>query len=151
MRHWMRLALLALPFSPAGHAISSPDATRFAAPEVIVATGGPLTRRVVLTDFDENRRLMLAATEIAPVQSATFRSRPRIRLAMYWGVQWQGKANLPDSVTPTAAANGAQTGAFYPGFRGEPAVWLFGAYGPMRASARHVTPDGLAILARHKI
>lgn len=132
-------------------AIRLPHAPLFAAPQVIVANGGPLTHRIVLSDLDENFRLMLAASEVAQVSVSSFRQRPCIRIAMYWGHQWQGKLDLPDSVTAFAAANGAQAGAFCPAFRKQPAMWLFGAYGAAPASPRRVAAEGLAILSRHKI
>lgn len=144
-------ALMTLPLLMAGGRHRSPGASRFAAPQVIVANGGPLRQRVVLADLDENLRLMLATTAAASVQSASLKQRPRIRVAMYWGTEWKGKLDLPDSVGPIAATNGAQPGAFYPALRGQPAIWLFGAYGVTPASARLVKGEGLAILAKHKI
>jgi hypothetical protein len=151
MIRWMRVVILVLPFS-AGASSTRPDAAAvFAAPQVIVAGGGPLRQRVVLADWDQNNRLMLATTEAAAIQVESLRQRPRIRVAMYWGLQWKGRLDLPDSVTPLAATDGAQDGAFYPGFRGRPAIWLFGAYGVTPAVARHVASEGLAILAKHQI
>lgn len=150
MRSWMR-SLIVLPLSMAGITSGLLGSWRFAAPQVIVVNGGPLRQRVVLVDFEENMRLMLATTATASVQLASLRQRPRIPVAMYWGIEWMGKLDLPDSVGPIAATPGAQPGAFYPAFRGQPAIWLFGAYGVTPASARWVKGEGLAILAKHKI
>src|SRR3954469_26064737 len=151
MIRWTRVVILVLPFSVADPGARPEAAAVFAAPQVIVAGGGPLRQRVVLADWNENHRLMLATTEAAAIQIESLRQRPRIRVAMYWGLQWKGRLDLPDSVTLLAAPDGAQGVPFYPGFRGRPAVWLFGAYGVTPASARHVASEGLAILAKHQI
>jgi hypothetical protein len=126
-------------------------ASHFAAPQVIVANGGPLKQRVVLSDFEENHRLMLATTEQASVPPDSLRQRPRIRVAMYWGFHWKGRLDLPDSVGLLTSANGAQPGAFYPAARGQPAIWVFGVSAGGPASARQITAEGLAILKRHQI
>lgn len=131
-------------------ATSSP-ASRFAAPQIIVANGGPLRQRVVLSDFTENHRLMLATTQSAMVQRESLVQRPRVRVAMYWGFQWKGRTDLPDSVDVLSAATGAQPGSFYPAARGQPAVWVFGASAGSPTSIRWITAEGLAILQRHKI
>jgi hypothetical protein len=136
----------------AGAAWETPPHDRsFAAPKVIVLGGEPLRHRVVLTDFDENLRLMLAATQVVPVSADSLAKRPRIRLVMYWGDQWSGRSDLPDSITTSLLANGAQPGAFYPAFRGRPALWKFGAVGRMPASMRWLSPEGVAILGNHGV
>lgn len=147
---WRRAAF-ALPVVLATASASPLFASRFAAPEIIVAHGGPLKQRVVLPDFAENHRLMLATDEITRVDSKSLAERPRIRLAMYWGVEWRGRLDLPDSIGPMAAANGAQAGAFYPAFHGQPPFVVFGPYGAMPTSVRRITREGLQILAAHKI
>jgi hypothetical protein len=151
MISWVRAVILVLPLS-VGDAPARPEAAAvLAAPQIIVAGGGPLRHRVVLADWNENQRLMLATTGAVPIQVNSLRQRPRIRVAMYWGPQWMGRLDLPDSVTLLEESNGAQSGAFYPALRGRPAVWLFGSYGVTPASARHVAGEGLAILAKHGI
>ena len=150
MTNWMTAAAVALPLWLHAGWAPSRDAPPFAAPEVIVASGGPLLRRVVLADISENLRLMLAMGGRTALQESSLGSRPRIRVAMYWGTQWRGKLDLPDSVT-VFAADGAQPGAFYPAFRGQPALWVFGAYGTTPASVRGVAAEGLEILAKHEI
>ena len=148
---WCRAAVLALSLSTGMSGVVVLGASAFAAPEIIVANGGPLTRRIVLSDFAENHRLMLADVEVPPVREASLRVRPRIRLAMYWGVHWKGRLDLPDSVSRIALLEGAQGGAFYPAFRGQPALLQFAASGAALGRARGVAPAGLAILAQHGI
>ena len=122
-----------------------------AAPRVIVLGGGPLRHRVVLADFDENLRLMLAATQIVRVSADSLARRPRIRLVMYWGDRWSGRADLPDSIGTSPFWDGAQLGAFYPAWRGQPALWEFGAIANMSANRRWLSPEGVAILAKRGV
>jgi hypothetical protein len=110
-----------------------------------------LTQRAVLADFEENHQLMLAASEPLPATTLSLAGRPRIRVAMYWGIEWRGKMNLPDSTSAFLNQLGVQGGAFYPAFRKQPAVWVFGASTGTRGGTRRLSEHGLAILARHRI
>ena len=148
---WLRAAALALSLALGVDDSTGSHATVFAAPEIIVANDGPLARRVVLSDVAENQRLMLASVERSPVRQTSLRSRPRVRLAMYWGVQWRGKIDLPDSVNAISLTESVQAGAFYPAYRGQPALWQFGAYGPAPVGVHGIAPAGLSILAKHGI
>ena len=122
------------------------DRVAFAAPEVIVFSGGPLKQRILLLDWNENHRLVLAAGELASRSLDSLRGRPRINVAMYWGTQWRGRTDLPDTVAVSAIWPGYQSGAFYPALGGKPAVWVFGPAGIAPASVRKITPEGLRIL-----
>src|SRR5437773_1662260 len=107
-----------------------------AAPQVIVLNGGPLHHRVALTDFDENLQLMVWMSRVVQPAPDSLRNRPRIRVAMYWGAQWRGRGDLPDSVSTSLFGTGVQAGAFYPAWRGRSPIWVFGAVGGMRSSSR---------------
>jgi hypothetical protein len=130
---------------------TQPNGRIVAAPRVIVLGGGPLRHRVVLADFDENLRLMLAATEIVRVRADSLAKRPRIRLVMYWGDQWSGQSDLPDSIGTIPFRDGAQPGAFYPAWRGQPPLWEFGAFNKVSASMRWLSGEGIAILAKRGV
>jgi hypothetical protein len=138
------LVLAAAPGAPS-------DRLPFAAPEVIVLNGGPLHRRVVLSDWAENQRLMLATGRNVPLFPDSLRQRPRINVAMYWGVQWRGRTDLPDSVAAGLIPNGLQPGVLYPAIHGKHAVWVFGGVGEARTSARMITSEGLQILTRRGV
>jgi hypothetical protein len=94
---------------------------------------------------------MLAVTGAAQMSPDSLRDRPRIRVALYWGSQWKGRSDLPDSVSMIAAMEGAQPGSFYPAWHGRPPIWIFGPTGAMPTSARTISKEGIAILSRHRI
>lgn len=124
---------------------------RWAAPQVIVFGGGPLRQRVVLNDWSENQRLMLAAGRVVRVPADSFRNRPRISVAMYWGSQWKDRTDLPDSVSIFSTLDGAQSGAFYPRVKGQPGLWVFGPAAASPGSTRILEREGMAILAKHGV
>jgi hypothetical protein len=130
--------------------LSLPRDTRsgvaLAAPAVIVLAGGPQAERVVMRDWSENHRLMVSVGGTASVSLDSLRGRPRIHVGMYWGSHWQLRTDLPDSVAVSAIWPGYQSGAFYPAFRGKPALWVFGPAAIAPLSARKITPAGLRIL-----
>lgn len=129
-------------------------ALNFAAPAVIVFGGGPMPRRVSLTDWPENLRLMQATHTPVQVPAESLRVRRRINVAMYWGSHWRtlnDRRSLPDTVSMFDRQQGAQDGAFYPAQRGRKPVWLFGGYGPTPSSARAITSAGLEILRKHGV
>ena len=125
--------------------------TAVAAPQVIVLNGGPLHHRILLTDYAENHQLMLATGHVVQVSPDSLRVRPRIRVAMYWGFQWKGRTDLPDTVSAFAVMNGAQAGTLYPAWRGRSALLVVGPAGGMPASTRMISAAGLAILISHDI
>jgi hypothetical protein len=121
------------------------------APRIIVLGGGPLAHRVVMQDWSENMHLLAAARSVVQVAADSLRDRPRISVAMYWGEQWRDPAQLLDSVGLLATLDGGQAGAFYPAFRGRPALWVFGAMDIMPGRTCIVTAEGLKILAKHGV
>ena len=123
-----------------------------AAPTFIILTGEPLTKRVVLADWNENHRLMLAMSRLVRVPDESLAIRPSFRVAMYWGLSRNtSAAGLPDTVPPQFAPYGAQSGIFYPRSRGREALWLFGAMRGQPASLRVIGDSGLRILERHGV
>lgn len=149
MRHRVHLALIvAAALTIAGDSTNL-HATSRAAPGVIVFTGGSLRTPVVLADWNENLRLMTAASAHASISDSALARREKIEIAMFWGGSWNRYAATPESLL--AYAREAQRGAYYPAARARPAVWIFGAYGAMAASPRFLTSDGMAILRAHHL
>lgn len=124
--------------------------SRLAAPGVIVFSGGPLTNPIVLSDWAENQRLMMAAVP-AMVSDSELAHRAKIDVAMYWGGEWSRFAVSPDSRALLRRMREAQPGAYYPAAHLRPAVWIFGPMGAMRSSRRHLGAEGVAILRAHHL
>jgi hypothetical protein len=120
------------------------------APGVIIFSGRPLAKAVVLSDWSENQRLMSATTQHVALADSALARRQKIQVAMYWGSEWSRFASTPDSLAMLPARE-AQHGVYYPAIGTEPAVWVFGSAGPMGSSARAVTDEGIAILRAHHL
>lgn len=122
-----------------------------AAPGVIVFSGGPLHTAVVLSNWAENQRLMMAVTTPIAVPDTVLARRPRVDIAMFWGEGWSRYASSPESLAILRRTRESQPGAYYPSWHRQPAVWVFGAIGAMRSSQRRVSRDGIAILRAHAL
>jgi hypothetical protein len=139
------LALLSLggpaPIPSVGHS------TSLAAPEIIIFHGGPLTSPVTVASWTENHALLLS---MEPSEGLTPRwpptpTRPVIKLALFWGVQWRAYARSPSLLATLTPAQANQTGEFLPAVPGARARIRVGFIdGP-------VSDSGLAVLRRHRI
>jgi hypothetical protein len=131
--------------------VASLAATRLhrAAPGVIVFTGGALREPIVLSDWDENMRLMGAMGHILTVPDSALTHRRKFEVAMYWGQMWSHFAHTPDSLEMLRHVQPAQYGVFYPATTRLPALWVFGP--PTVGGQRSVTAEGIGILERHRV
>lgn len=119
-----------------------------AVPRLLMFTGKPLEKPVVLSDWHEIARFQQAIL-ISPAAAARqMRGRPWLRISLFWGPQWNDYLgrDRPLSALRPRDANGF--GRFYPAWRGRPAVvdLGFAEHGPTLASHR-----ALAILERHGV
>jgi len=128
-----------------------PDAVSRAAPGVIVFTGGLLQTAIVLSDWNENQRLMLATARHVALADSTLVHRLKIEVAMYWGATWSRYAATPDSLALLSRLREAQRGAYYPASRGQAAIWVFGPMGATASSSRLLAAEGVAILRGHHL
>jgi hypothetical protein len=129
----------------------SRDAVSRAAPGVIVFTGGPLQKAIVLSDWNENQRLMLATARRVALADTTLARRLKIEVSMYWGATWSHYAATPDSLALLSRVREAQRGAYYPASRDQAAVWVFGPMGATASSTRLLGAEGVAILRAHHL
>jgi hypothetical protein len=115
-----------------------------AAPNYIVISGPGLRTPVVMDDWSENHRLLLAAADAPrarPTVIRRLRLRPRFDMALFWG--WADKPR------PTRAADANQHGWFYPAHGSQVAVIEIMANG-VRV-ARIAPARVLLILARNGV
>jgi hypothetical protein len=136
-----RLALVGAVVAAAAALVAPAHA---AAPNYILVSGSRLAEPVVLDDWSENGRLLVAIGDGPRAKRAALRGlarRLRFDLAEFWG--WSANSRPTD---PRAAS---QHGLFYPAHGRKPAIFkvmVEGTRVPRIASAR-----ALAILARHGI
>lgn len=121
-----------------------PAPTRAAAPWAVVVYGPPLAAPVILTDWHENHRLLLAVRRDAGLAWSELDGRPYLRLTLYWGEDWK------DRVRQGRLPVTGQQGRFYPAVGDRPAAVVI-----HRAVSRPVPEpleaECLAILAAHGV
>jgi hypothetical protein len=111
-----------------------------AAPHRIVFSGGPLRDVVVMEDWNENLRLMQSLGRVRTIPPGSLGTRPRIDVAMYWG-PFARAARVPGD-----SGVQIQRGEYYPKFRNQDALWVFGPIGRTPSSTREIDPAGIEIL-----
>jgi hypothetical protein len=115
-----------------------------AAPNYILVSGPGLRHPVLLANWNENLRLLLAVANSRPAGSAlakTLHGRRKLDLAEFWA--WSGKPR------PTKASDANQHGSFYPAHGSLPAVIDITVQGV--AAPHRVSATVLKILRRHGV
>ncbi len=116
-----------------------------AAPPFIMVTGPKLAKPVLLSNWEENLALLLAADASLRPKASDLRglsTRPRFDLALFWG--WS-----LDSPPPTKPSDASAHGSFYPTYRGRPALVRMKVNGEDYV---HVaSPKVLGIFAKHGV
>jgi hypothetical protein len=119
-----------------------------AAPRLVMVSGTPLAKPVLLSDWDEITTLygMLVNGPAAP--SELRGGRPSLQLALFWDAnRWDPyvRDGRLGSLRPEQAN---QFGRFYPAVPGGPALVELPGVGTW---PKRVSPQALAILARHGV
>lgn len=115
-----------------------------AAPNYILVSGLGLRHSVLLANWGENLKLLLAVANSRPAGPAlatSLRRRRRFDLAEFWG--WSGKPR------PTKARDANQHGSFYPAHGSLPPVIDITVDGV--AAPHLVSATALSILRRHGV
>lgn len=113
----MKRLLLAPPVAVALFA-SHVSIAQAAAPRIVIVSGVPLERQVVISDWG---RIFTIVAEIAPARPAPrvqLEGRPRLKISMFWGPRWNDylKSGKPAAALRPRQAD--QFGSFYPAWRG---------------------------------
>jgi hypothetical protein len=133
-----------------GATTASNSASR-ATPWAIVLSGPLLRNRVVLGDWNENHKVMSAASTPILVGSQTLRDRPKISVSMFWGPDWEFLRRHPESLATLDTGRATQRGVFYPAYRERAALLVLDAVFGSAGHTSVMTADGLAILKRHGV
>jgi len=133
-----------------------PCVSAAAAPWAIIAYGPMLRERVVIADWHENHRLMLAAPWPGTATDArAFRGRARVELALFWGPEWAHLAHSRDAAARLRADQANQRAWLFPARGDEAAVLVLDPpVEPEFAAtlmARVLAPDGVAMLVAHGV
>lgn len=133
-----------------GSPIASKSLSR-AAPWAIVFSGPLLRTRVVLGDWDENHKLLNAASTPILAGSQALRDRPKILVSMFWGPEWEYLRRHPESLATLDTSRATQRGFFYPAHRKRAALLVLDSAFGSAGRTGVMTADGLAILKRHGV
>jgi hypothetical protein len=135
------LALSAFPFSALA-----------AGPRIMIVYGHPLTKPVIISDWGDNETLMVASNDAMSVSHPYVKGRPYLTMALFWGTEWVQYMNQRKSLSALRPSQANQFARFYPSYGSAPALLVFdGIPGPYTSLARHIRPEGLAVLRRHGI
>ena len=135
----MNAALAVLAVSLAVTVVAAP--AEAAARRYIIVSGPGLERPVVLGDWNENLRFLIALLPAERPSPGWEGDRPRYDLALFWGV--------PGKPVPTDPRAAGQHGWFYPAAGARRAVIDLQLDG--RRFPRLASPKALRILARHGV
>jgi hypothetical protein len=122
-----------------------------AAPWFLLFHGDTLGKRIVMSDWQENQKLMLSIRDEATVKEGSLRGRPFIEMAYFWGPDWAHYAangKLPEALRPE---QGNQRGRFYPSYGNAGAVVVIDYVPGVGRSTRQITQEGLNLLAKYGI
>jgi hypothetical protein len=115
-----------------------------AAPNYILVSGRGLSHPVLLADWQENLKILLAVANSPRAQGQILRglsARPRFDLAEFWA--WSGRPR------PTRSSQASQHGSFYPAHGSKVALIVVTVQGV--TVPRRVPSFVLGTLARHGI
>jgi hypothetical protein len=115
-----------------------------AAPNYILVSGRGLAHPVILADWQENMKLLLAVANASRAKGRTvagLSARPRFDLAEFWN--WAGRPR------PKSAAQASQHGAFYPAHGSKPALIALTVQGI--TVVRHAPAFVLTTFTRHGV
>ena len=123
----------------------------FAAPTIMIFSGGPLHDRIILDNFQENMRILTSARLVESPERGGGR-RPLIDVWLFWGIQWKPLVGQKAALNRLTAADANQRGRFYPAQAEEDAILVLDAtlMSP-QYSARSLEPVALDILRRHGV
>src|SRR5689334_2520114 len=99
-----------------------------AGPRLIMFYGGPLQKPVILADWQENLLFVAATHDEAKVTSRALEGRPYIKVAMFWGPEWEHyveEGRPLDKIRPDQAN---QHSRFYPAVDGHLSVFVYGRF-----------------------
>jgi hypothetical protein len=122
--------------------LSAVITVRAAAPRIIIIYGSLVPRKIMMTQWEENHRFMLAITETAGIDPKDLSRRPYVELAFFWGPDWVKYVSEGRSLDALTAVQANQHGRFYPAFYGAPPIVELD-----RGNYRKIQPEGLKILA----
>jgi hypothetical protein len=120
-----------------------------AAPRVILVSGPPLQRPIVISNWSENGAFFSAAAHSIGTRRPGLTARPSFRLSFFWGPGWNEYVDSGGSLRAICPCQTQYHGRFWPAYRTAPAVIDLG-HG-YYTGARLAPGKVLGILRRHGV
>lgn len=157
--HYASIALMCasvVSFAPSDRVIDPSHSAALAAPWAIIAHGRLLQEPIIMADWHENQRLMLATPGLGmPTNLRALRDRPYVDLALFWGAAWAHLSHSPDAAAQLRPDQGNQRAWLFPATRESPAVMVYDPPAAVELSQRLLTrtvqADGIAMLSQHGV
>jgi hypothetical protein len=132
----------------------TPEPVRaLAAPQIMIFSGGPMRKRVVMDDLRENMSILGPPQYRGTAANTLVRAladRPFIRVSLFWGPQWRPLVGSDSALEHLNETKADQRGKLYPARAHDDAIFVlddtFGS-----ASAVRLDSAALAILSRHGV
>jgi hypothetical protein len=93
-----------------------------AAPRIVIVSGKPLARQVVISDWAEIFSVVQGVVSVRPVPRAQLAGRPRLKVSMFWGPIWNEYLESGNDASALRPRQADQFGGFYPTWRGHRAL-----------------------------
>jgi hypothetical protein len=155
---WVVFGVLAsvVSVAPGDRTTAASGSASLAAPWAIIAHGRLLKEPIIIADWHENLRLMLATPGPGTATNPRLlRDRPYVDLALFWGPAWAHLPHSPQAVAQLRANQGNQRAWLFPATRESPAVMVYDPPAAVELSpqllTRAVQTDGIAMLSQHGV
>jgi hypothetical protein len=129
-------------------ALAGASVAEAAAPRIIIISGPPLGHQVVISDWPRIAMIVSSSPVPSPIPRRQLADRPRLRVSMFWGPQWNEYVSSGRRVSALRPRQADQFGWLYPAWRGRPAVIDLPWAGPW---PRAVSTEALTILRRYGV
>ncbi len=124
------------------------SAAHAASPRIVIISGKPLDRQIVISDWGDVSHVVAGAVASRVAPRADLANRPRLTFSMFWGPKWIDYLSSGKRASALRPRHADQRGSFYPAWNGRPALidlpWA-------RQWPRHLTAKALLTLMRHGV
>lgn len=93
-----------------------PGEANAAAPRIVVVSGGPLARQVVISDWKRIFGIVELVSRGPVVPRSQLARRPRLKLSLFWGPRWITYLAAGRSPKALRPAQADQQGSYYPAY-----------------------------------
>jgi hypothetical protein len=130
-------------------ALTGVSAAEAAAPRLILVSGPPLVRPIVISDWSDNGVFFSEVAYSIPVGRRGLAARPSFRLSFFWDQRWSDYVAEGRSLRAVCPCQTPYRGRFWPAYRSAPAVVDLG-HG-YYAGTKLATGKLLGVLRRHRV